>query len=117
MCWKSFEGRATQLTRCQLPTQSNAMQIKPGRAVHVRKLDNLKVEQHISKCFKNPPSNICTGVARDRSNGGGGQEDRGHDGGRRLQVIPPNNLKLFATHFSCFFKSCVRIELLYFVYS
>ena len=47
MCWKSFEGRATQLTRCQLPTQSNAMQIKPGRALHVRKLDNLKVEQHI----------------------------------------------------------------------
>ena len=56
MCWKSFEGRATQLTRCQLPTQSNAMQIKPGRALYVCKLDNLEVEQHI--CF-NHHLQIC----------------------------------------------------------
>ena len=93
MCWKSSEGRATQLTRCQLPTQSNAMQIKPGRALYVCKLDNLEVEQHILKCFKSPPSNTCTGVARYRSDGGGGQEDRGHDRGRRLQVLPPNYLQ------------------------
>ena len=42
MCWKSFEGRATQLTRCQLPTQSNVMQIKPGRALYVQELQEIE---------------------------------------------------------------------------